>query len=188
MVLITLFLSAFLATIPDPDYGSASAPGGSIMIVPDGSGPTLADRGTPITCQVLDLAGDPVAGYPFQDIWVAFDDPGQGAICNNGSVADASTDANGMTTISGAIAGGGNTRQGLRVAFAGVPIPNGWLDIQVNSPDYDADLNVSLTDVGILASDYSNGVYDFRSDFNHNGTEDLEDVALFAAANGASCP
>jgi hypothetical protein len=142
-----------------------------------------------ITVTLRDGTGLPIPNYPWLDMWV--DDDGNGDIfmCQQGSVADHNTDANGQTTFSGAYRGGGWTQAGLRVYVAGMPIPSGLVSIDVASPDYNRDQRVDIVDLGQFAMDYNDPGYAFWCDFNGDGVEDLADLGIFAANHGVlGCP
>jgi hypothetical protein len=177
------------ATIPDPNLSSAVAAGsGTILAVPSGAGDSIGSIGATITVTVLDASGAAIAGFPFQDIYV--DDIGNGdlSLCQGGSTADANTNASGVTTISGTIGGGGFTQAGLGVYLSGVAINGTSISIDVNSCDTSGDLKVDLVDLGDFASDFTGGVYNFRSDFDFNAALDLADVGRFAQFFGDLCP
>jgi hypothetical protein len=177
------------ATIPDPALSTANAAGtGVIMAAPSGAGDAIGDIGATITVTVVDGSGTPIAGFPFQDIYVD-DTDGSISLCQGGSTADANTNASGVTTISGTIGGGGFTINDLAVYISGVQVTGGSpIDIDVNSVDITADLKVDLADLGAFAGDFTGGVYVFRSDFNYNAALDLADVGRFAQFFGDVCP
>ena len=192
-VLLTLVVLAPTAraqggiAIPDPIVSiEVEGTPATWLISPDGTGPRLDAIGVSVTVQILDNAGFPIAGYPFQDVWL--DDGGSGAIslCQGGSVADANTNVDGITTFSSSMSGGGWTEDGLWVYIAGIPYA-GPIDLTVVSPDIDGDLGVGLPDVSLFADDYVNG-YQVRTDFAPNGILDLADVGAFALHLGAQCP
>jgi hypothetical protein len=124
-------------------------------------------------------------------MWV--DDSGDGsiALCQGGSLADASTNTAGATTFSGAFSAGGFTQAGLQVYLAGTPVigggSNGVLAIDVNSPDITGDLRVNLADIGEFGLDFG-GAYSFRSDFQADGVINLADVGELGIHNGEVCP
>jgi hypothetical protein len=190
LCLLLLFSSAprAEAVIPDPSKCYATSNAGCILITPAGNGPTLASQDLTVTVMVIDPAGYPIPAFPFQDIWLNDDPSGDVIMCNGGNFADANTDANGETTISAAMAGGGSTQTGMRVYVMGMPIATELLPIEVVSPDIFPDLVVNLADLDALATDYQNDVYDFRSDLSCDGEEDLRDIALFALHYGEACP
>lgn len=124
--------------LPDPCGSTATSAAGVHFICPQGDGDALSAAGLTITVTVLDIAHVPVPGIPAQDIWlIGCNDllvlcGGSGAIN-----ATAPTDTNGMTTIEGAIAGGG-CDPGVRVVVQGIVIgggvcSGGCLPIQVRS-------------------------------------------------------
>jgi hypothetical protein len=176
-----------MAGIPDDVNSTASSAGGTVLITPAGLGNTLASVGATISVNVRDANNDPIAGYPFQDIWA--DDIGNGdiALCQGGSTAAGNTDSNGDTTISGVIAGGGFTQAGMQVYLAGQPLAGPVLPINANSCDINGDLIVNLNDIGTFAIDF-NGAYNFRSDFVADGILNLADVGALAIHNGEVCP
>ena len=175
------------AGIPDDTNSTATSAAGAVLVLPDGTGGALSDAGLTISVNVRDSNNDPIAGYPFQDIWV--DDAGNGdiSLCQGGSVADGNTDSNGDTTISGALAAGGHTQAGLQVYLAGTPLAGPTLGIDVVSCDITGDLAVNLSDIGEFGTDFS-GAYNFRSDFTADGVVNLSDVGELGIANGAVCP
>ncbi len=187
-ILVLGLSSLAMAGIPDPGNSTASSGSGCLNITPAGNGSSLGAAGLTVTVTVIDGNTDPIPGYPFQDIWLDDDGSGDIALCQGGSVADANTNAAGVTTISGPIAGGGWTQGGMQVYLAGVSLSGPALLIDVNSQDINGDITVNLADLGDFAGDFSNGSFDFRSDFTCDGTENLADVGGFASANGESCP
>jgi len=137
---------------------------------------------------VRDANTDPIPGYPFQDIWL--DDAGTGdiSLCQGGSTADANTDAAGVTTISGTIAGGGWTQSGMQVYLAGTPLAGPTLAIELNSCDINGDLVVNVGDIGDFAIDFADPDFEFRSDFVPDGVINLADIGELAIHNGERCP
>lgn len=179
----------------DPILSHASAASGRIEFAPDASGPSFLDRGLTITVWVIDPMGNPVPGYPFQDVWVG-DNVGMTelSLCFGGIMATGNTDATGMTTIEGPVAAGGFTDAGLQVYLAGAPINGLPLDIVVSSADLDADLDVDIADLtrvpGGFANLFLNEGYDYQIDLNLDDAEGLHDVVRFAELflGNVSCP
>jgi hypothetical protein len=177
-----------MAGIPDDVESTATSAGGVALITPAGLGVTLASAGATVSVTVRDANTDPIPGYPFQDIWL--DDAGNGdiALCQGGSVADGNTDANGETTISGTIAGGGWTQSGAQVYLAGTPLAGPTLAIDFNSCDINGDLVVNVGDIGDFAIDFADPDFEFRSDFIPDGVINLADIGELALHNGEVCP
>jgi hypothetical protein len=178
-----------MAGIPDAGNSTVAGGGGTLMIAPNGNGETIASHSTTIDVHIADGNGLAIANFPAQDIW--FDDAGTGDInlCQGGSTADADTDANGDTEISGTLTGGGWTKDGMSVFVSGVAITGGSgpiISTDVNSPDINGDRIVDLIDVGSFAADLL--AYQFRSDLVFSGVIDLSDVGRFASFINASCP
>lgn len=194
MGLILGLTSLAMAGIPDADNSTVSSAGGRIMICPLGDGITLAEDGATVDVNVRDGNNAAIANFPGQDIWL--DDAGTDEInlCQGGSTADANTDANGDTTISGTLAGGGWTVSGMSVYISGIAVTTlgvpDVLGIDINSPDISGNRSVALEDVGTFAADLL--AYDFRSDLVPNDPNppaiDLSDVGRFAAHIGHACP
>jgi hypothetical protein len=188
--------AASLATagIPDETQSTASSASGCLQVVPNGTGDALSSKGLTVTVTVLDGNGDPIAGYPFQDVGLADNAGGADvSLCTSGWLSSANTNAAGVTTITGAGFAGGSTQGGMRATVGGVRITNGAaLDIDVVSPDMDGNLIVNLLDLSAPATGFAarflNGVYDFASDFTCDGVENLLDVVKYSFANGAICP
>lgn len=173
---------------PDLPRSDARVAGpSSVYITPAGTGPTLAARGATVTVEVRSFDDQPIEGYPLQDIVLGDSGNGDLAVCPGGAVADANTDADGITTISGSIAGGGWTLEGVTVYLGGVPIAGAALPIDVNSPDVNGDRVVDLTDVGLFAASFGDDSA-LEIDFNHDGNVDIADFGLFAQHVGESCP
>lgn len=176
------------AGVPSDALSTASAAGSAtILITPAGTGTNIGAAGATVTVTVVDATGAVIAGYPFQDIYLDDDSTGEISLCQGGSVADGNTNASGVTTISGAISGGGFTQAGLQVFLAGVPLQQAALPINANSCDINADLVVNAIDLGDFAADFT-GAYNFRSDFVFDGVVNLPDVGEFAIHNGETCP
>jgi hypothetical protein len=177
-----------VAGVPDAGLSTATSQPGTVYASPGAGGRPLLEAGCVVTVTIRDGHGQPIAGYPFQDLWLDSASPGDLGFCAGGSVADADTDGAGRTTFSGSLRGGGFTQGGLRALVSGVPISGSpVLPIQVNSPDITGDLRVDLGDVGPFSSNL-NGTYNFRSDFFRDGVINLADVGIFSGHLGAGCP
>lgn len=161
--------------------------GGDLLVTPGGAGPTIDSIGGTVSVQILDGCDLPIAGYPFQDVFLGDSGAGTLNVCPGGSVADGNTNANGETTISGAIAAGGSSADGLRLLIGGMPV-DGLLPFRVVSPDLNADRIVNLADVAEFAAAYTSGAVPFEADLSFDGVMNLTDVAAFAAAVGETCP
>jgi hypothetical protein len=193
-----------MAGIPNPTNSTASSPSGCVEIAMDGNGKSLAAAGLTVTVTVKDGNGDPVVGYPFQDIWLGDNAGGtEISLCNGGSSAAANTNASGVTTITGAISGGGTTTSGMQVYLAGVPLNGAALLLDASSPDLidasgvpapGSDLLCNTQDLtfvpGGFANLFLNGVYDVVGDFNCDTVENILEVTRFAELflGGVTCP
>ncbi len=164
--------------------------GGWVMVCPDGTGPSLAGAGLVVTGQ-LTSDGTPVPGYPRQDIWLgpAPGDPSTAPFlgCAGGTLAAFDTDANGYTSFTMPLQGGGYTETGLVIYTSGVS--SAVIPLFTNSPDINGDRVVNLSDLGIFAGDFF-GVYNVRSDLAdpEEGNLNLSDVARIATHMGSTCP
>lgn len=139
---------------------------------------------------VLDGNGDAIAGYPFQDVTLDDDNNSELFICPGGATADANTDASGVTTFSGQLAGGGSTEAGVRVYLGGNAVTSvgSLLSIDVNSPDLVLDGIVNLSDIGQFTAAFGTPAIDFRIDLVNDNLENLSDIGRFAQALGETCP
>lgn len=184
--------------VPDMDLSTASiaadADGANVFVVPDGTGQPLTEARAPggalvdatITLTLLDPWGNPISGYPPEDLWL--ETSGDGLVaCSGGTSADHQTDNTGQTTWSTSLAAGGNSHGELvRVYVASYPLNGPGLDLTFNSADINGDLVVNLSDIGAFTPMLS--AYSVDGDFNHDGVVDLSDVARFTSVNGVSCP
>jgi len=165
-----------------------------LMVLPNGEGPPFTEAsdgysgtvdGTIVAC-LYDVWANPVVGYPREDMWLESVDGGM-ALCSAGSIADTDTDATGATTWTAPMSAGGTSEAGLVAMISGDAICC-TIDLLVNSPDINGDLEVSLTDVSLFAADYYSGTYHFRSDLDYNGVASISDVAILASAYITRCP
>ncbi len=178
------------AGIPDTALSTATAAAGTMWISPGGTGQTFAAQGSTITVTVRDGNGVPINNFPAADIWVVSVVAGQINQCPGGSSASANTNASGVTTITGTIAGGGCETGGLRAVINGTPITGSpALAININSPDITGDRLVNLADVGPFSAAL-NTLFSFCADYVPTGTINLADVGIFSAVlnTGNHCP
>jgi len=181
----------------------------SILIVPDGSGPPLTEARTSdgaltdatIEITLIDLYGAPIPYYPREDMWLHwYENPGTVTGCSTypsypGGVfaADAATDAMGRAYFTQPLGGGGWSDGQVTVFVEGQPALNvgGWqeppLPLRANSPDFNGDRLVNLTDITLFIQDYGSE-YAYRGDFNWDGVINLSDIALMSQAIGVVCP
>ncbi|MEZ4388938.1 MAG: hypothetical protein R3D98_15440 [Candidatus Krumholzibacteriia bacterium] len=215
LALSCLLASALALTVPahgqpvaanSTAVWQSSAPMVSMFLKPDGSGTPLSScfggggLVVPASVQVtlIDASGLPVAGYSERNIRLAYAGTNLGWCPDSfypppvhaPNCADGPTDPAGQTTFTMAYHGGGWHQAPMQiwVLEAGgnwAPIPN-LLPINVNSPDYNGDLIINLSDIAIFAQDI--GSFAYRSDFNWDGTINLSDIAMFAGVIGTSCP
>jgi len=183
--------------------GTASAQSAVVQIVP---GPTATWLVAPAgnaqrvsaydgyrEVQILDGAMQPIAGYPFQDIFLSGCSGANFSLCNGGLSADSNTNANGETTmgLSGFASAGGWTLQS-QISLGGAPVGS-CFDLRINSPDGTGDLVVDLADVSQWATDATSarqnlGVMAFRSDLYPEGLFNMLDLALQMRHMGELCP
>lgn len=177
---------------------------------PDGNGRALSNAvtwsgtiGDPsvsvdatISVRLIDEFGTPVTGFPAENIGLVAASGGWIQCDGQEITADADTDANGRTTISGALFAGGHSETGelMQVivddpSVTSTSYPGGLsgLEYFVNGPDLTGDLASDLVDVGEFAIAFS-GAYDFAADLVYNGTVDLADVGEFSLGFGSTCP
>jgi hypothetical protein len=169
--------------IPILEHSTVSTQGGVLLACPDNDGARLEDIGSTIFITVRSKCPEwpeplPIPGIPATDIWLWSD----GLVLCGGSGssnADGPTDANGQTTISGAVASGGYASGTIQVVVTGILI--GELPtLTIVSPDINGDLQIDLVDLAAFAVSYT-GAYDPRADMDGDGSLDLRDFSLFAA-------
>lgn len=175
---------------------SATSAGGVLLTCPAGDGPTLADIGATITVFVRDIVSDPVPNIPAGDFWVQGFAPFNYRLYCTGSGssnADAPTDMNGYTTISGPVATGGYIAGDVYVIAQGMVIRyyqecNNPIPLVLVSPDIDGNLLVDVVDFGIFGEIFTSGENDPRADYNGDGLVDIVDFGMFGMHYGHTCP
>jgi len=193
--------SAVTTDIPDLDlswYETAATEPVSVFTVPDGQGSrfdaAFAYGGVvmdaTITLYLVNGDGAPIPGFAAEDMWLGTTMDGL-APCQYGPIADADTDANGMTQWQEPLEAGGYTDPDNELT---VVIVNGdallgpGLDVYFNSPDLSGDGFVDITDIAMFSQDFF-GAYSYRSDFNWDGSINLSDISYMTALGlGAECP
>jgi len=136
-----------------------------------------------ITLIVRDGDGNPVATYPFEDLWLISRDDGL-AGCPNGTTADASTDVNGETEWRNALAAGGFSEDLCQVVINGDPLTSqAGMDLLFNSADIDGNLDVGLSDLTIFTPVYfGTAPYSIGVDLDYNNNIGLSDLTIFTGA------
>ncbi len=167
----------------------------TILNFPDGTGFSFQEArdqngnmvDATITLYLRDSNNDPIADFPWEDMWLQSEDGGL-FICFWGTSPDANTDMNGMTQWVFPLRAGGSSQAPLEVLVNGLAIQNPPnLPISFNSPDVNGDGYVNLIDLGYFSADYF-GEYNFQSDFHCDGQINLADVARYAEGSGTHCP
>jgi hypothetical protein len=184
-----------VAALADPCSSSVSTAGGSWLLCPSGDGMTLEEIGATIDVTVRDYSGVPIHGIPAADFWMVGCNDNL-VLCGGSSSinADAASDENGHTTISGtAFAGGSDTAiyvvvQGLIIG-AGCDVYVGCVPIAVHSVDVNRDLSVDSTDEALFMAAYTSPphAYNFDLDFDNNGVIDLADLVILHRHAGHGC-
>ncbi len=172
-----------------------SAEGAVIHVVPDGSGSWFTEAldqfGNPvdatITLTVNDLSGDPIQGYPAEDIWLETSEGGLIA-CIAGAIADRDTDNAGQTVWQEPLlAGGCSAGEMVDIYVSGTPMLGPGLPLVFKSPDLSGDRIVNLTDV-VAFTEALGGIGESCADFNNDGSVGLADVVRFTWGLGTVCP
>lgn len=139
-----------------------------------------------ITLTLLDSSLNPIFLYPFEDMWLESRDGGM-SLCPGGTVADQSTDVNGVTEWVVPLRAGGYSEDLMQVIINGAPLTSSTgMSIKVNSADINGSGLVELTDVVTFSADLF-GPYMYRSDFSYDIDINLLDVVKMSAAWGALC-
>jgi hypothetical protein len=185
------------AGVPDLSASTAeidaAAANASIYVLPNGAGSAFTEAfgsdgssvDATITLTLVDTAGDPIFGYPFEDLWLETSADGL-AFCEGGTAADVSTDINGQTTWTNPLAAGGNTiGETTQVIVAGAPLAGAGLPLIYKSADMNGDLVVNLSDIVNFTPMLT--TYDAAGDFNNDGAVNLSDIVRFTPGLGTSC-
>jgi hypothetical protein len=186
-----------LANIPAPDLCVLSNPAGTdgavVFSRPDGGGAAFNEArlggvlvDATLTLTVVNSSGNPIAGYPAEDIYITSTNAGTALVVCADLQPDGATDANGQTQWVNPVAAGGNTLGEELQAIIGADAVPTTAAVQIVSADITGDLQVNLSDVTIFAQGVS--TYNPAADFNGDGNVNLTDVALIAQAVGAVCP
>ena len=172
----------------------------TLFSLPSGEGDSLnnaRDRLTgarvdaTITLTLCDDIGNPIAYFPFEDIWLESTFGGM-LPCPGGTVADTDTDAFGQTWFTGPLKVGGT--MDVPAGELLTPVVNGWtfpeqtLDIAVLTPDLNGDLWVGLTDTVLFVQLYQSGLYQSSIDYYSDGMMSLPDVIYYAQGINTNCP
>jgi len=166
----------------------------AIAVCPAGDGQTLADVGARIDVVTRDPGGNEVGSIPWQDIWII--GCGERDLCwgAQSSNADAPTDSNGETTISGTIAMGG-MHTGVHVYLQAIVVLSQpgcveplCLPLETRSVDINGDLLVNLVDLSEFGRSFPPNPYNAAADYDFDGVVGLTDFAIFGAHFGHACP
>ncbi|MBA4378728.1 MAG: hypothetical protein C0395_08800 [Gemmatimonas sp.] len=193
-----------VAGVPDLVNSNADLPAGlpqvSVFLTPDGTGnlmtearavttPPLDVVNATITVTLFDAGMNPVFAYPFEDMWLETTLGGLVA-CTNGTLANANTDINGITTFVGPFYAGGYSNKVAgeltQVIINGAPLIGEDLNVLFNSPDLFADGVVDLSDVSLFSASY--GTTDYRANYFYDGSVNLSDLVLFSSSVNVVCP
>jgi hypothetical protein len=192
-VIAACFVGTAMADIvcPDSSYCTVTFTNPAknrVTIAPNGAGETFAGTGITIRVFLKNCNGAPLVGVPAQEILIF--NSGL-CICPGGNIADAATDANGSTTFTGTIRGGG-CAEFLTVFADGVAVCT-LNNVKTNSPDEvpaspcfvdAADLSAFSAHFGVTPSQ----PYSLCYDYNESGPPiDASDLSFFASLLGGAC-
>ncbi len=197
LVLVLLPATPAVAELPDLDACHAEMPEGHLprylVILPDGSGPPLTaarvDGGAQVSAHIiltmLDHGGDPMDGYPAEDIWLQ-DACDEASFCSHAN-PDGPTDVYGRTGFTGPYAGGGHMPPGcvIEVIIGGMPLTEPGLELRFYGPDINGDLVVNLPDIVLFSQAIE--AYDWSADFNVDGAVNLTEIESMTQGSGAAC-
>lgn len=206
IILATLLL-ACLARDAGAQWGwdycttaTTAAPAGSSPVLynlPNGQGAMFSQARTTagivnatITLNVLDAGCMPIANFPAYDMWLeksVVANTGNFNSCIGGTIADANTNALGVTHWTNPLRAGGWSTSRTLVVINGSPLTsNAGLVLRHNSADINGDRVVNLTDIPLFAADF--GTTALRSDLKFDGVVNISDIPVMAAGIGADCP
>lgn len=189
-----------VAGVPDLQQSTAvRAYGGvetlSVYSLPNGGGRPFTQAFLPgglnadatVTLTLRDGLGVPIAGFPFQDMWLESADNGL-VSCGGNATANQNTDENGVTFWTNPLFAGGQSTALTLVMVSGSPLTsNNGLQISFNSADINGDGIVNLSDGGFFTQNLF-GAYSYRSDFNYDNAVNVSDAGFMASGLGATCP
>jgi hypothetical protein len=201
-VVTIVFVTALVAgatavadTPPGANFSIWMENAGHVWVSPAGTGPALSEAFGPdggtvdatIHVELLNDIGDPIVGYPAEDMYLDTWTLPDLSSCSSLNIADGPTDADGRTTFSQPLLAGGQclAPDQIVVAIAGSPYPAD-LPLTITSPDLDGDLMVNLTDVSMMVQ--ALGDDDAPADFDQDGAVDLTDIAIFVSVIAEHCP
>jgi hypothetical protein len=174
--------------IVDAENSTAVTAGAACWLIdPVGQGDRLDAIGAVISIVAKDNLGNGIPDILLSDVWII---GGTDAIClcggSSSSNADSATNADGETTISGRLRGGGFDT-GVQIVIqstiltqvGGAPLV---LPITAVSPDIDCDLAVDSPDFTVFGINYTSPpkAYLPGLDYNCDGEVELIDFTLFA--------
>lgn len=163
----------------------------SVCVLPDGVARTFTFPGHEVNAVLHFRVEDWENTPPHPAVPVEWLDGGPESVCLPYEV-EIPSDSEGWVTWVPDLQGGGHRGPDEAVNLSlWIPVcPNQLLEpsegVYFNSPDISGDLKVDLVDVQLFAGDLF-GEYDFRSDFNWDGTLNLIDVQIMAQAMGSTC-
>jgi hypothetical protein len=179
---------------------TTAAPAGSFPVLynlPNGQGSPFTQArvhsgivDATITLTLLDDGCMPIANFAAADMWLEKSvaaGTGNFTSCLGGTIADANTDALGMTRWANPLRAGGWSTSKTLVVVAGSPlVSNSGLVLRHNSADINGDRVVDLADIPLFAADF--GSTALRSDLKFDGVVNISDIPMLAAGVGADCP
>jgi hypothetical protein len=192
---MALAASVAVAEIPDLDLSTAviapAAEGSVLYNRLNGAGYAFTEahlaNGTvvnaTITLTLVNYLGAPLANHPAEDFWL--ETTGGGLVFPaNGTIADAATNASGVTVWQQPLAAGGCTLgEGVVVLVEGQALNQDAINLGFVSADNNGDLVVNLADLSTFASGYT-GSYNGCADVFYDGAMNLSDISLFSQAYG----
>lgn len=136
-----------------------------------------------ITLTLVNSMGNPLPNHAAEDFWLETD--GDSLVFPaGGTIADAATNAGGVTVWQQPLAAGGCTLgEGVVVLVEGQALNQDPIQLGFVSADNNGDLIVNLADLSTFASGYT-GTYNGCADVFFDGVMNLSDISLFSQAYG----
>lgn len=189
---LMLAATVAVADIPSLEFSTATidagAQGGVLYNRINGAGYAFTQAHLPggavvngtITLHLVNYLGQPLPNHAAEDFWLTSASTGL-VFPALGTIADAPTNASGITVWQQPLnAGGCSLSSGVVVRVEGDPLNQPAINFHFISADINGDLLVNLSDLALFSGSF--GTYNGCADLFYDGAMNLTDLALFSQA------